>query len=267
MIAPVIGAATAAVGMWGAALLVAAGATSPPPVTPPAVPVSPSTPRAESPAPPLPPASTASPAAAAGTGKKPESRKAAPTAASARATAPEPADRLPTAIPPSLTAAALRQEMDTARRPEREMPGGERARLEQLAAEIARAREALREETVRLQALLGRGGGAPPSDGSALPIGDPLASASVSAPTGPPREIAKDQVDGLAKAMKEMKPEQAAAIIARLERRLAVEVLRRMRAADTGAVLAQLKPELAAELATELATRGAGDGGAKKERH
>jgi len=52
-----------------------------------------------------------------------------------------------------------------------------------------------------------------------------------------------------------MKPEQAAAIMAHLDRSLAAEILRRMRPADAGLVLAQLKPELAANLATTIAVR------------
>jgi flagellar motility protein MotE (MotC chaperone) len=163
-----------------------------------------------------------------------------------------------------LAATALRQELGIARQQEKESPGGERARLDQLAADIARAREALRQETVRLQTIMQRSGGVlPATEGGALPIGDPLQPVLAAAPP----TLIKDQVDSVAKAIKEMKPEQAAAILARIDRSLAVEILRRMRPADAGAVLGQLKPELAADLATELATRRppAEGGSAKRE--
>ena len=55
--------------------------------------------------------------------------------------------------------------------------------------------------------------------------------------------------------MKGMKPEQAAALVGRLDRGLAAEILRRMKSIDAGAILGLLKPDLAAELATEIATR------------
>ena len=87
-----------------------------------------------------------------------------------------------------------------------------------------------------------------------MAMGEPLLpSAPISASTL--REAASEQIDTVSKAMKGMKPEQASAVVARLDRRLAAEVLRRMRPADAGAVMGLLKPELAAELATEIATR------------
>jgi flagellar motility protein MotE (MotC chaperone) len=76
----------------------------------------------------------------------------------------------------------------------------------------------------------------------------PLAAATL-------REAAGEQIDSVSKAMKGMKPEQAAALIGRLDRGLAAEILRRMKSTDAGAILGLLKPDLAAELATEIATR------------
>jgi flagellar motility protein MotE (MotC chaperone) len=57
----------------------------------------------------------------------------------------------------------------------------------------------------------------------------------------------------LAKTLKGMKPDQAASLLARLERPLAVEILRRMRPADAGVVLEKMKAETAAELFTAMA--------------
>jgi hypothetical protein len=154
------------------------------------------------------------------------------------------------APPPSLTGSALRQELkQNAGEEKGGAPLSERAKLEQMAAEIAKAREALRQDTARLEAML-RGGG----DGR-MPIGDPMNP--VASPGGPAasKEAMKEQILTVSKAMKGMKPEQAAAIISRLDRVLASEILRRMKPADAGAVMASVKPELAAELATAIATR------------
>jgi hypothetical protein len=118
-----------------------------------------------------------------------------------------------------------------------------------MAAEITKAREALKQDTARLESML-RGGG----DGR-MPIGDGMEP--VASPGGPAasKEAMKEQILTVSKAMKGMKPEQAAAIISRLDRVLASEILRRMKPADAGAVMASVKPELAAELATAIATR------------
>jgi hypothetical protein len=179
------------------------------------------------------------------------------------------------ALPPSIGAGAFRGEVARGRAEGREGPDGqhgrdggkgpprsERERLEELAAEIARAREALRQDTARLEAMLqkprpgrgaGDGAGAAGEGGDAkLPIGEPLRP---SAAPEPPREPFKGQIDAVSRAMKGMKPEQAAAIVARLDRTLGAEILRRMPSADAGAVMGHLKPELAADLATEMATR------------
>lgn len=151
---------------------------------------------------------------------------------------------LPSTPAPSIGASALRNEVRLGSAGGAPPPDSERARLEQLAADIAKARDALRQDTARLEALLkGRGG---------MSMGDGVEGA---APAVPAKDLSKEQIDTVSKALKGMKPEQAGAIIARLDRQLAVEILRRMRPADAGAVLAQLKPELAAELMTELARK------------
>ena len=152
--------------------------------------------------------------------------------------------------PPALTGSALRNELKQNGGEEKGgAPLTERAKLEQMAAEIAKAREALKQDTARLESML-RGGG----DGR-MPIGDPMSP--VASPGGPAasKEAMKEQILTVSKAMKGMKPEQAAAIISRLDRVLGSEILRRMKPADAGAVMAAIKPELAAELATAIATR------------
>jgi flagellar motility protein MotE (MotC chaperone) len=151
-------------------------------------------------------------------------------------------------IPPSLTTSALRNEVRG--QPAEERGGSERARLEQLAADIARAREALRQDTARLEALLKNGGS---GEGRFTPgEGDGATPTPISLGS---REMLKEQIDTVSRAMKGMKPEQAAPIVARLDRTLAAEILRRMRPADAGAVMGQLKPEVAADLATIIATK------------
>jgi flagellar motility protein MotE (MotC chaperone) len=154
--------------------------------------------------------------------------------------------------PPSITGSALRQEIKQNGGEDRgAAPLSERARLEQLAADINRAREALKQDTARLETMLKNGGGGD----LRMPLGDP--TEPVASPGGPAasKEAMKEQILTVSKAMKGMKPEQAAAIISRLDRVLASEILRRMKPADAGAVMASIKPELAAELATAIATR------------
>ena len=87
-----------------------------------------------------------------------------------------------------------------------------------------------------------------------MAMGEPLLPRAA-IPDATLREAAGEQIDSVSKAMKGMKPEQAAALVGRLDRGLAAEILRRMKATDAGAILGLLKPDLAAELATEIATR------------
>jgi hypothetical protein len=152
----------------------------------------------------------------------------------------------------------------------------ERERLEALSQELNRTRNALREETTRLEGLMDKTrtarvanagttppGGENPAGNSAAAIaagapgmstGDPMAPNAYYRPTPPPPNFAV-QVEVVSKAMKSMKPEQAAGILAHLERGLAAEVLQRMRPADAGAILGFLKPEVGAVLAAEIVSR------------
>lgn len=165
------------------------------------------------------------------------------------------ADRYAAVVPPGLTLAALRNQISKASSAGTEAPLSpeDHSHPSMAASDIEKAREALRQETARLEALLKAAGNCG-GGSSGMPLGDPMQpTTSVSAATL--REAAGEQIDSVSKAMKGMKPEQAAALVARLDRGLAAEILRRMKSTDAGAVLGLLKPELAAELATEIATR------------
>jgi flagellar motility protein MotE (MotC chaperone) len=173
------------------------------------------------------------------------------------------ADRYAAVVPPGLTLAALRSQISKAFSPvaeptasaaERNHPGSD-------VSDIEKAREALRQETARLEALLKSAGNC--AGGTGMSLGEPLLPTTpITAATL--REAGSEQIDSVSKAMKGMKPEQAAALVARLDRGLAAEILRRMKATDAGAILGLLKPELAAELATEIATRKPAYGKDKK---
>jgi hypothetical protein len=165
------------------------------------------------------------------------------------------ADRYSAVVPPGLTLAALRSQLAKGPTtvPDSSAQGADHGRPTQTVSDIEKAREALRQETARLEALLKAAGNCG-GGGSGMAMGEPLLPATA-IPAATLREAAGEQIDSVSKAMKGMKPEQAAALIGRLDRGLAAEILRRMKATDAGAVLGLLKPDLAAELATEIATR------------
>ena len=146
---------------------------------------------------------------------------------------PETVDE-PEAQPPPLKVSALKNEM------RRHTEGGEhsakteRESLGKLASELNAAREALRQDTARMETLMA----------SAQPAAQEEGGKKSPAP-----------LDIVAKAMRGMKPEQAGPIVTHMDRKLAADVLRRMPPADAGKVMAFLKPELAAELAAEIALR------------
>jgi flagellar motility protein MotE (MotC chaperone) len=165
------------------------------------------------------------------------------------------ADRYAAVVPPGLTLAALRSQLakGPTQGPDSSAQAADHGSPTQTVSDIEKAREALRQETARLEALLkatGNCGGG----GSGMAMGEPLLPRAA-IPDATLREAAGEQIDSVAKAMKGMKPEQAAALIGRLDRGLAAEILRRMKSTDAGAILGLLKPDLAAELATEIATR------------
>ena len=165
------------------------------------------------------------------------------------------ADRYAAVVPPGLTLAALRTQLSKGATPvaEPSAQASEHGRPMQTVSDIERARELLRQETARLETLLKSAGNCG-GGGGGMAMGEPLQPTTpISATTL--REAASEQIDTVSKAMKGMKPEQAAAMIGRLDRGLAAEILRRMKSTDAGAILGLLKPDLAADLATEIAIR------------
>jgi hypothetical protein len=169
------------------------------------------------------------------------------------------------AAAPSLSPAALRAELAHPT-PESEVAlrtvGDEQSRLEKLGADIATARTGLRQDTARLETILRDHGGGTgdPTKGATAEPDDPRSGVGGHPGAGriapaPPAGTGRGQIDVVSKAMAGMKPEQAAAILTRLDRALAADVLRRMKASDAGAAMGQLRPEVAAEIATEIAVR------------
>jgi flagellar motility protein MotE (MotC chaperone) len=203
----------------------------------------------------IPPAAPA-PAAAPSSASKPE-RRAEPKAARKHRAASRDVEavgrdegKIVTSAP-SLTVDALRAELGhTGAAGEAPLPAmSERARLEALGVDISRAREALKADTARLEVAL------------KLPHAGDVASAADGRPAVRPAagglrpDSLRGQIEIVARAIAGMKPEPAAAILTHVDRVLAADILRRMKAADAGAVMAQLKPEIAAEIATEIAIR------------
>jgi flagellar motility protein MotE (MotC chaperone) len=160
-------------------------------------------------------------------------------------------------IPPSLTLHALCEELSwsgldreealkklTA---ERESIKKERAELEKLAKEVAEAREQLKVETDRLVSFAELG------EDAVKPGGEKFWTnriAQVNADGG-------KSFDNLARTLKSMRPEGAAAVVAKLDRNLAAAVLQRLRPSDSSPILDRLKPEVAAELFGMIAADGA----------
>lgn len=158
----------------------------------------------------------------------------------------------PVTTPPNLTGAALRDELRaSAQRRQEELAAlaRERARLEKLAADVAAARAGLREETARLDVLARKAAAEK--------------AAAAAAPAAPPRKPTPDdekRAQAMARTLKGMKADQAATLLARLDRPLAVSLLRRMRPGDAGAVLEKMKPDAAADLFSLMASPEAAGG-------
>ncbi len=149
---------------------------------------------------------------------------------------------------PALTATALREELRAAsqrRQEELAALARQRAELEKAAVDLAAARSAFdaekaeREKTGREKA----------ERETASQEKRVVPAARAVPPETPPASP-----EALARTVKGMKTEQAAALVTRLERPLAVEVLRRMKPADAGAVLEKLDTALATQLVEGLAS-------------
>jgi flagellar motility protein MotE (MotC chaperone) len=152
-------------------------------------------------------------------------------------------------ITPPIKLATMREEMNRPpRKEEHPISHAEREKLEQLAVEINKAREGLRQDTARLEATLAARDAAQPASSN----NNNNAAADGAAETG---KKVPTPLDNLAKAMRGMKPEQAAPIISRVDRKLAADVLLRMPAVDAGKVMGVCSPQVAAELTAEIASR------------
>jgi hypothetical protein len=217
-----------------------------------------------------------------GSGPKPGSEKAPVTAASAAKTRADVAKRL-TAVrkatdrsnaagaaadgpaSPPLDIGALRAEVHRESHRSTELDATElpETKVEKMLAEVAKAREALHADTLKLEALVAAAAlkPAPPpnpddegaddaakSDGRPRGEGEPGAAAGGKGPTKNPQDI-------LAKALRGIKPEQAAPIVTKLDPQLAAAVLQRMPPVDAGKILAAMKADNAAQLATLIAAR------------
>jgi flagellar motility protein MotE (MotC chaperone) len=162
-------------------------------------------------------------------------------------------------IPPSLTSSALRDELrqsNQRRREELDALERERVRLEKLATEIAAARAALGEATGRLDERLKKAEAAKLDQASGAPGSRPRQAGS----SAGARPEASAATLALAKTLKGMRTELAASLVSKLERPLAVEVLRSMRPSDAGGVLEKMKPDVAAELFSLMAAAGSSGG-------
>lgn len=153
-------------------------------------------------------------------------------------------------LPPSLAPGALRDEL---RRASQQLPAqrqnmqdertalaDERIRLEEMAAGIESARAALKEETSRLESLLKSRPGAAPSPASA-----PAMPRDAQAPEA-------DRLELLAKSVRGMKSEQAAALLAKLPRPLAAGLILRLRPVEAGQILEKLPADVAADLVGQV---------------
>ncbi len=172
----------------------------------------------------------------------------------------KPSSSAPNSPPPSILPSALCDELRRVA-DGRPLPGSlieqqrqlraERERLERLNAEILKNRDALRVEIKRLEALQSESEKSK-SAVVAPPVAAPV-DAGVAADAAPVRSTA--QLAALAKTVKSMKPDQAADLVSRIDRGLAVDLLERLSPSSAGAVMSRLKPELAAELMAALSTR------------
>ena len=144
----------------------------------------------------------------------------------------------------------------------------ERKQLEDLVKKIEEARKKLSEETAVLEATLANNEAELDELKKARKINaqqlraiaesDCTTSKATGDGEGEAAKVASTastgRIKSLSKAIRNMKPKQAAQLLKSLDRDIAVELLRRMPARQAGAVLGSMKPAAAAMLATDLAT-------------
>ena len=182
------------------------------------------------------------------TGKPQRAPQASPRKSNATDTDPEFSEPV---LPPALATPALCDEIRLSaqdRKVNRAKMDEERARLDRLAAEISQARAALKKETAELESLMKKAGPAAAHEAQ-------LKKAAASAPA-PEAANERPPVEALARTVRGMRPEQAAAVLAHLDRSLSVDLLRHIRPAEAGPIVEKLKPETAAALFTMMASKG-----------
>jgi flagellar motility protein MotE (MotC chaperone) len=174
-----------------------------------------------------------------------------------RAGASTPPSLAPSAFCEELRRAANRQTVSKSQlQEERTALAAERGKLQKLAAELEASRKELRAEATRLDVLLTAAGHKLPKESNTSTTAE-----NGGAPQETPVRKAEEkprspeQLSSLAKAIRSMKAEQAAALVSRLEHSLAVDLLQHMSPKAAGAVMANVKPELAAELMASMANR------------
>jgi flagellar motility protein MotE (MotC chaperone) len=144
---------------------------------------------------------------------------------------------------------------------------GDRTELEELLTKIEASRQELKSETKHLEATLKKNETLLKELTRARKVnaeqlraiaenncnGTPGDNNTASA-AGNTDSAGGSRIKSLSKAIRNMKPKQAAQLLKSLDRDIAVVLLRRMPARQAGAVLSAMKPSVAAMLATDLAT-------------
>ena len=139
----------------------------------------------------------------------------------------------------------------------------ERERLDKLGNEVAKQREELRKEIGELQSLLKRADSMDERRQHLAELEGQIKTASSrlevvkkelkQATQVQLTDAHRTKLEQVAKAMKGMKADTAAAMIGQLDREVVAELLRRMKPAQAGAIMEKLKPESAADLASAMA--------------
>ncbi len=157
--------------------------------------------------------------------------------------------------PPSLTLEALKEEIvNSPAEIEKNNLLKEREHLGELVGALDTAQKQLRRDTERLSAFLEEAKKQSQEKQTAqqesqVALATKDAAVTAKAPLGP------SPLETLSKAMRGMKPAQAAAIAERVPLSLAADVFQKMPARDAGRVMGLMNPERAAELAAEIASR------------
>jgi flagellar motility protein MotE (MotC chaperone) len=183
---------------------------------------------------------------------EPPARKSLPTRAGAEGAAAAP--RSYSVVPPALSSRALLDELRRTSKDRQSEQAGlaqQAQKLQALQQEIERSRAALRDETARLQAMLAS---SKPAREPATKEGERPAGARGSGQK-PGAKPEPTPLETLAKTARGMKADQAAAMMAQLDRGLAASILDHMKPADAALVLEKMEPATSAALVALLARK------------